>query len=101
MATPEGRICDRGVEPESRRTVLWRYGLGTAAGVLGSRTVQCRGDFRHAARSTVVFADALLSSPRRLGCFDPEEICTLGAVESKLTEAGITIASHPGRAAER
>jgi hypothetical protein len=72
-----------------------------AGRALGVRTVQCRGDFLHAARSTVVFADAVLSSPHRAGCFDPEEICTLPALKPELAAAGITIATGPGRAAER
>jgi hypothetical protein len=64
---------------------------------LDARTVQCRGDFLHAARSTIVFADALLSGAQRAGCFDPEEICTLDAVQAKLHAAGITIVAQPSR----
>jgi hypothetical protein len=58
---------------------------------LGARTVRCRGDVLHAARSTVVFADAVLSGGRRGGCFDPEEICTLSAIEGDLRTAGISV----------
>ena len=58
---------------------------------LGVRTVECRGDFVRAARSTVVFAEALLTEERPLGCFDPEEIYTLGSVEASLRAAGITV----------
>jgi hypothetical protein len=61
---------------------------------LAARTVLCRGDFLHAARSTIVFAEALLSPAQRAGCFDPEEICTLSAVQDKLRDAGITIAAQ-------
>ncbi len=64
---------------------------------LSARTVECRGEFPHAARSTVVFAEALLTQGRRGGCFDPEEICTLGDVEAKLGRAGIRIVAHTGR----
>lgn len=63
---------------------------------LSARTVECRGDFLHAARSTVVFADALLARSQQPGCFDPEEICTLSAVRAKLQAAGITIAVADG-----
>jgi hypothetical protein len=62
------------------------------------RTVQCRGCFLHAARSTVVFADALMARERQSGCFDPEEIWRLSDVESKLKAAGIDIVPHLGRA---
>jgi hypothetical protein len=61
---------------------------------LTARTVQCTGDFIHAARSTIVFAEALLARRRQPGCFDPEEICTLSAVRAKLQAAGIAIAAH-------
>lgn len=60
-------------------------------------TVECRGEFLHAARSTVVFATALLRQKRRGGCFDPEEIFTLGGVESELRGIGIRIVSHGDR----
>lgn len=60
---------------------------------LNARTVQCRGDFLHAARSAIVFAEALLGSRRGAGCFDPEEICTLSDVQAELQAAGITIAA--------
>ncbi|HTP23008.1 MAG TPA: hypothetical protein VMJ65_25595 [Solirubrobacteraceae bacterium] len=60
---------------------------------LSVRTVECLGDFRGAARSTVVFADALRAHPAARGCFDPEEIWTLTGVEANLRAAGITVAS--------
>jgi hypothetical protein len=63
---------------------------------LGVRTVQCRGDFLHAARSTVVFAQALLRRQRRGGCFDPEEIWTLSDLEGELQAAGVTVVPHSG-----
>jgi hypothetical protein len=66
---------------------------------LAARTVQCRGDFVHAARSTVVFADALIDGGQPAGCFDPEEICTLSAVRARLQAAGITVGAASRRAA--
>ena len=67
---------------------------------LGVRAVRCRGDFLHAARSTVVFADALLSEPPGAGCFDPEEIWTLTAVGAELRAAGVNIVPQRLRALE-
>jgi NAD(P)-dependent dehydrogenase (short-subunit alcohol dehydrogenase family) len=58
---------------------------------LGARTVECRGDFLHAAKSAVVFADALLGPQRTGGCFDPDEICTLADIGPALHKAGITV----------
>jgi hypothetical protein len=48
----------------------------------------------------VVFADALLREPQGAGCFDPEEIWTLGAVEAELRAAGVNIAPQGLRAVE-
>lgn len=61
---------------------------------LDARTVECCGDFVHAARSTIVFADALLAHPRVGGCFDPEELFSLGSVKARLRDAGIVIVSR-------
>jgi NAD(P)-dependent dehydrogenase (short-subunit alcohol dehydrogenase family) len=68
---------------------------------LGVRTVQCRGDFLHAARSTVVLAEALPARDRRGGCFDPEEIWTLSAIDGKLQAAGITVVPQSVSAVDR
>jgi len=76
----------RGDEPVAHWIAAVREGRR-----LGARTVECQGDFLHAARSVVVFAEALLSGGQRSGCFDPEEICALSAVRDKLRAAGITI----------
>jgi hypothetical protein len=56
-----------------------------------ARTVRCRGDFIHAARSTVVFAEGLLGRGQPGGCYDPEEVFTLDELEPKLRAAGIQI----------
>jgi hypothetical protein len=61
---------------------------------LAARTVECRGDFVHAAHSTLVFADALLAHEASGGCFDPEEICAAATVEARLRTAGITIVAR-------
>jgi hypothetical protein len=58
---------------------------------LAARTVRCRGDLVHAARSAVVFAEALRARPPGGGCFDPEEVCTLEDVRASLEGVGISI----------
>ena len=63
---------------------------------LAVRTVECVGGSLSAARSTVVFADALRTEPPPSGCFDPEEIWTLSGVEAKLRAAGITVVPRTG-----
>jgi hypothetical protein len=61
---------------------------------LDVRTVQCRGDFASAARSTLVFADAL-ARWGRAGCFYPEEIGRLEDLDPGLRRAGIAISPPP------
>jgi hypothetical protein len=61
---------------------------------LSARTVECCGHLWHAARSTVVFAEALVTQDRRGGCFDPDEICTLSGIEAQLRAAGIIVMTH-------
>jgi hypothetical protein len=61
---------------------------------LSARTVECRGDFATAARTTLVFADALAARPEA-GCFGPEEICTLPGVDAALRRAGVAVTPRP------
>lgn len=84
----DGRVADD--EPVLHWIAATRSGRR-----LGARTVECRGEFVHAARSTVVFAEAL-SAPHLVGggCFDPEEICTLSGLEARLRSEGISIVAH-------
>ena len=74
-----------GNEPVAHLIVAKRSGRR-----LDARTIQCRGDFRHAALSTVAFARALIERERR-GCLDPEEVCGLSELDSELRGAGIRI----------
>jgi len=64
---------------------------------VGARTVECRGDHLHAARATVVFADALLAREQQGGCFDPEEVCTLSGLDARLRSQGISVTTHDRR----
>jgi NAD dependent epimerase/dehydratase family len=68
---------------------------------LSARTVECRGDFLHAAKSTLVFADVLLGRRRAGGCFDPDEICTLAELEPALRKVGIAIVPRTAGEIER
>ncbi len=77
--------------PASREPVGHWIAANRGQRRLGALTVQCRGDFLHAAHSTVVFAEALLGQKRRGGCFDPEEMFALGGLEAELVAAGIRI----------
>lgn len=63
---------------------------------LTARTVECSGDYLHAAKSAVVFADVLLGRWRTGGCFDPDEICTLADIAPALSNAGVAIVPRIG-----
>jgi len=63
---------------------------------VSARTVECSGDYVHAAKSAVVFADTLLRRQRTGGCFDPDEICTLTDIEPALRKAGVAIVARIG-----
>lgn len=62
---------------------------------LGARLVRGRGDFRMAAASAVVFAEALrarlLESALRPGAWGPEDLLTLDVVTPGLRRAGIEV----------
>jgi hypothetical protein len=66
---------------------------------LCARTIECRGDFVHAARATVIFAVEMLKPGMRSGCFDPEEILSVGDVKAKLQGVGIQIVPRTGEGA--
>lgn len=80
----------------STEPVAHWIGLKTRDRRLAARTVECRGVFLHAARSTVVFATVLLGHQLPGGCFDPEEICTLSQIESRLLATGVRVVTHAG-----
>lgn len=57
---------------------------------LASRTVQCRGDYLHAAFAAAIMGETLLG-PTAFGCFNPEELFTLPQLRNSLDHVGITI----------
>ena len=48
----------------------------------------------HAARSTVIFAHALVARELSPGCFDPEELFAIKELEPRLRGAGIRVADR-------
>jgi hypothetical protein len=66
---------------------------------IAAQTLQCRGDYRCAAASAVVFARALIAGgtgtalPR--GVFDPEDLLSLDSLAPALREHGIAAVSQP------
>ncbi len=86
---------DASGEPVAHWVAVLRRGERIAA-----RTLQCRGDYRCAAASAVVFARALTAAgaghsaiPR--GVFDPEDLLSLAVLASALRENGIAVVSQP------
>ena len=62
---------------------------------LGARTLECAGHYVHAARCALVFAETLLEEQRSGGCFDPEEVFTLGGLAPRLARLGISTVAQP------
>lgn len=83
-------------EPVAHRVAVLAHGRS-----IGRRFVEGRGDFRMAAASTVVFADALLGrdggAPIAPGVWYPEEALSLGRVGQALASEGVTVTDWPGR----
>jgi len=77
-------------EPVAHSVAVLHQGLR-----LDQRLVVGQGDFRMAASSAIVFADALLGRDGRLaaqpGAWYPEEVLSLKRVESSLRLAGIDV----------
>jgi hypothetical protein len=86
--TPNGDEASR--EPVAHWVAVLEQGKRIAA-----RTLECRGDYRGAAESTVVFAEALLDdggeAQRRKGVFGPEDLLALDRLTPPLRAAGISI----------
>lgn len=76
--------------------VAHRVAVRSKGRLLRALTIECRGDLLHAARSALVFAQALCDRPSRPGCFDPEEMFALKQLEPGLRAAGIRITSQSG-----
>ena len=66
---------------------------------IAAQTLQCRGDYRCAAASAVVFARALIADGTGTalphGVFDPEDLLCLDALAPALREYGIAAVSQP------
>jgi len=89
--TDEGDASD---EPVAHWIAVLKQGERIAA-----QTLQCRGDYRCAAASTVVFARALIASGAGgalpCGVFDPEDLLSLDALAPALRENGISAVNQP------
>lgn len=91
---PPARSSDASREPVAHWVAVSRKGQ-----CLGARTIECEGDFVHAARATVAFAEQGRDRGRPGGCFDPEEIFTLTDLEATLRAGGIRVVSRTGEGA--
>ena len=89
--THRGDISD---EPVAHWIAVLKQGERIAA-----QTLRCRGDYRCAAASAVVFARALIAGgaggalPR--GVFDPEDLLSLDALAPALRQYGIAAVNEP------
>ena len=80
-------VTDASTEPVAHSVRVLRNGHP-----LASRRIEGRGDFRMAAASTVVLAQALLEPGRSTpGAWSPEELVQLSEVEDALRAAGVEV----------
>jgi NAD(P)-dependent dehydrogenase (short-subunit alcohol dehydrogenase family) len=83
------------VEDASHESVAHSVAVLRTGQVLDYRLVVGQGDFRMAASSSIVFAEALVGQDGRLapqpGAWYPEEVLSLKLVEASLRQAGIDV----------
>jgi len=84
----------RGPEPSDEPVAHWVAVLDRGQRI-AARTLECRGDYASAARSTAVLGDALLAdddgSAFRRGVFSPEDLVSLERLAPGLQAAGVTV----------
>jgi NAD(P)-dependent dehydrogenase (short-subunit alcohol dehydrogenase family) len=80
--------------PSQEPTGIW-VGASAAGELLGSRTIECDGDYRTTAEAARMFSEALIAD-RRPGCFNPEDLFNLGDLMAPLNEIGVRI-GNPDR----
>jgi hypothetical protein len=89
-----GAVTTPSREPVAHWVALRRDGHRIAA-----RTIEGRGDFRMAAATGPMFADALLGHRYRTaagpGSWTPERLLALPALQTDLDRAGIRVVDHP------
>ena len=83
-----------GAEPSREPVAHWVAVLKQGRRI-AARTLECRGDYRGAAESTVVFAEALIDdrggAQGRTGVFGPEDLLALDRLTAPLRAAGISV----------
>jgi NAD(P)-dependent dehydrogenase (short-subunit alcohol dehydrogenase family) len=78
-------------DPASREPVAHWIAVLKDGQRIAARTLECQGDYRSAAQSTVAFADALADDGRHAGVFHPEDLLSLSQVAPRLHQAGIAV----------
>jgi hypothetical protein len=83
-------VAEASQEPVAHSVAVLRQGLP-----LDQRLVRGQGDFKMAASSAIVFAEALLGRDGRVaaqpGAWYPEEVLSLGRVEASLRQGGVDV----------
>ncbi len=86
FARDRGRKADASKEP----TAIW-VGARRGSERLGASVLECEGDYRTTAAAARVFGEALLSSQVRPGCFNPDDVFTLGDLLPALEGIGLRV----------
>ncbi len=98
-SNPTANGHDASREPVAHWVAVLQQGRRIAA-----RTLECRGDYRGASESAVVFAEALVDeggdAQGRKGVFGPEDLVALDRLTAPLRAAGISVIDREVDAAE-
>jgi hypothetical protein len=81
----------RGAQEEASQepTAVW-IGVRLGAERLSASMIECKGDYRTTAASARVFGEKLVID-NRPGCFNPEDLFSLGDLASPLREMGLRV----------
>jgi hypothetical protein len=74
-------------QPSQEPTAIW-LGAREGSRLLGASIAECAGDYRTTALAARLFSEAL-SASRRPGCFNPEDLFSVGNFELPLDEVAI------------
>jgi hypothetical protein len=83
---------DRGKEAEASRepTAIW-VGARRSGERLGASVLECEGDYRTTAAAARLFGEALLDGCGGPGCFNPEDLFSLGDLLPRLADLGLRV----------
>ncbi len=80
----------KGAEASREPTAIW-VGAQRGSERLGASVLECEGDYRTTAVASRLFGEALLDGQGRPGCFNPEDLFSLGDLLPALNDLGLRV----------